>query len=202
MLRISGLKLTAPTIVRGLGYSTTHSQILSSVPYIFGVVSCLAAAYLSDFFKSRSVFVASGCLLIMAGFGTIMALLPNRKDNKAGIIVGMSLVTSGVYPIAPTAGSWVSNNIALSSRRAIGLAFVMALGSIGGLTGSFIYVEEQAPSFPLGFKVSCALAGAGFVVSLILTVSYWLENRKRALMSEAEIMSTYSEKELRKMGEK
>lgn len=173
-----GLKFVVPTIIRGMGYSKKHSQLLSAIPYIFGIFSSLGVSLASDVLKSRAAFAAGGLVSIITGLGILSFLVCEANTNVAGVIAGMSLITCGVFPMAPTAGSWVSNNTRTSGARAVGLAFVMAIGSLGGLTGSFIYVESEAPYFPLGYRVSLCLAGLGMVIIVALVVSYWLENKK------------------------
>lgn len=124
-------------------------------------------------------------------------------ENRApGVIVGMSFVTSGVFPMAPVGGSWASNNFGTSSRRAIGLAFVMAIGSLGGLTGSFIYKESRSPYFHLAFSLSIGFAFIGLCIVAALVFSYWFANRKRDRMVEHEVRERYTEVELVELGEK
>lgn len=188
--------------MRGQGYSKTQSQLLSAVPYIFGLVTALLTAAYSDYLARRSVFVISGFLAVIVGFCIVLSIAPQGGSHIAAILTGLSLVTSGLYPLGPTAGSWISNNIVSAGRRAVGLAFVMTLGASGGLTGSFMYVESQQPQYPLGFGLSCGLSGGAVLVSLLLLLSFWQENRKRENMSEAGIREAYTEEQLHQMGEK
>ncbi|KAF7550264.1 hypothetical protein G7046_g8078 [Stylonectria norvegica] len=201
-LTFAGLKFSIPTIIRGLGYSKTKSQMLSAIPYLCGVISAVSTAACSDRVAKRSVFVFGGLASILLGLVVIFALNANTEQHQAGIIVGMCFVLAGIFPVTPLAGSWLANNIITPDRRAIGLAFSMAVGSLGGLTGSMIYVEHQAPEFTLGVGISCGLAGLGLLVVLGLGLSFWRQNRIRAAMSDVEIREAYSESELRALGEK
>lgn len=96
----------------------------------------------------------------------------------------------------------MANNIPSASKKAIGLAFVLTLGSSGGLTGSFIYSDTQAPRFLSGLGVSCGFAGVALLVALGLLLSFSLENRSRRNTPEEVVRATYTEKELKNMGHK
>lgn len=45
----------------------------------------------------------------------------------------------------------MGNNLAPSWKRAVGMAFVNSGGNLGGLVGSNIFLESQAPTYPLGY---------------------------------------------------
>lgn len=198
------MKFSAPAIIKGLGWSKSKSQLISAIPYIFGFISALFVSFTSDYFAKRCYFVAGGLSSIAIGFGIILAIFSTtpKEQGTAGIVAGMSFVTTGVFPMAPICASWVSNNLGTATRRAIGIAFVMGLGSIGGLTGSFIYDEKDSPEFHKAFGLSLGFAALAIIAIGVLTVSYWWDNRKRAKITLEEVKSDYSEEQLREMGDK
>lgn len=183
-----GLEFVIPSMIRGLGYSRTRSQLLSTIPYVCGFVMSLVSSWASDVFQYRSIFAITGLAAITLGLGLISLTASGgtRSSRLGNITAGMSLITSGVFPMVPTVGSWVSNNTRTPNRRAIGLAFVMAIGSLGGLTGSFMYKESESPEYPTGIRTSFGLAGAGVLIIVILLVSYWRENKEIARLEAAE----------------
>ncbi|KAI9171529.1 MFS-type transporter cnsO [Paramyrothecium foliicola] len=196
-----GLKLTMPGIIRAMGYSKSHSQLLSAIPYAFGLVSALAAAFGSDVLACRSIFVVGGFTSVIVGLAIILGLVHDLEANRIAIIAGMCFITGGTFPINPTGGGWASNNIVSSSRRAMGLGFVLSIGSLGGLTGALTYMESQTPYFSLGFNLSCGLSCLGLTLALLLVASFWYENRKRAAVDAGEVQERYTEKELHELGE-
>lgn len=204
ILNVVGMKFAAPTIIKGLGWSKSKSQLISAIPYIFGSISALFVSFTSDYFAKRCYFVAGGLLSIATGFGIILAIVSttSREQGTVGIVAGMSFVTAGVFPMAPICGSWVSNNLGTATRRAIGIAFVMGLGSIGGLTGSFIYIEKDSPEFHKAFGISLGFASLALMSIGILTLSYWWDNRRRAQLTLEDVKAVYSEEQLREMGDK
>lgn len=187
-----------------MGWSKEKSQLISAIPYIFGFISALSVSFTSDYFAKRCYFVAAGLTSIAIGFGIMLGVASTTpmKEGTSGMIAGVSFVTSGVFPMAPICGSWVSNNMGTATRRAIGIAFVMGLGSIGGLTGSFIYEEKDSPKFHKAYGISLGFAGLGILTIGILTLSYWWDNKKREKITLEEVKAQYTEEQLREMGDK
>lgn len=197
-----GLKFAVPSIIRGLGYSRLHSQLLSATPYVFGTISAVSVSLASDLTAKRYYFMVGGFGSIALGFSIILAVVNTVEQKAAGVIGGMCFVTCGVFPMAPISGSWVSNNFGTSGRRAVGLAFVMGVGSLGGLTGSFMYDERDSPRFHLAFGLSLGFAIMGLLVVSALVLSYWRTNNKRDKTPEADVKSQFTETQLVDMGDK
>ena len=176
-----------------MGYSKTVSQVLSAIPYVFGCISSLLVSFRSDKMALRSPFIIAGLGSIAIGFSIILLVvnLAGPNTRAPGVIVGMCFVTSGVFPMAPIGGSWLSNNLGSSTRRAIGIALAMGLGSLGGLTGSYIYRESDSPHFSAAYAVSLCLAVSGVFVVGLLAWSYSHENKKRDEMSMEVINARY-----------
>lgn len=174
-----------PTIIKGMGYSRGKAQLFSALPYMAGAVSSVVVSLASDKLQLRAVFAAAGFSSIMIGQGILFHTINSPNANIGVAIVGMSMITCGVFPMAPMAGSWISNNTRTSSQRAIALSLVMAIGAVGGISGSYMYREDQAPYYQTGQISSLALAGAGLVIVALLAWSYRWENKKMDRNREA-----------------
>ena len=204
------MKFTIPTTIHSLGYEKGSAQLLSAVPYLFGVVSALSFGIYSDKLTVRSPFIIAGFVLMMIGFSIIISQSPKVSRTGAEdlddeikhiILAGLCIVVSGMFPIGPTGGSWVSNNISSSERRAVALAFVTSVGSLGGLTGSFLYESSKGPAFFLGYGISLGCAFAGILFTMVLIVSYVVLNKRKSMLPDEDIREKYSDAELRHMGE-
>lgn len=84
----------------------------------------------------------------------------------------------------------------------MGIAFMISAGNCGGLVGSFIYLEREAPKYPTGFGSSFAFAAAGMVASLVLETRFWWVNKRNEKMSRDEIQERYTPEELQVMGDR
>jgi hypothetical protein len=47
----------------------------------------------------------------------------------------------------------MGNNLAPSWKRAVGMAFVNSGGNLGGLVGSNIFLDSEAPHYPVGYGI-------------------------------------------------
>ncbi|GKT51522.1 putative transporter [Colletotrichum spaethianum] len=171
-------------------------------PYFCGAASALFFARLSDRFYWRMPFVAIPLGLIAVGYAIIIALQGDLSGHIAAAMVGVIITCLGIYPIQPAGSSWAANNLAPASRRAIGVAFNICVGNIGGIIGSYMYLDSEAPKYSTGFGLSLAFGGSGVVVALLLELSYKWGNAKKAKMSEEEIRAKYTEEQLMHMGDK
>ncbi len=84
----------------------------------------------------------------------------------------------------------------------MGIAFMISIGNCGGLPGSFIYLDSEAPKYPTGFGSSLSFASAGLVSALVLEFLYWSHNKRYAQMTEEEAKAKFGEAKLEKMGDK
>lgn len=107
----------------------------------------------------------------------------------------------GIYPIQPASLSGASNNLTPSSRRAIGVAFIIATGNVGGIVASFMFIQHEAPAYYTGYGLAIAFGVTGLLMCSALEASYIYGNKKKAKHSELEIRNRYSEDELLRMGQ-
>jgi MFS family permease len=200
-LRI-GTKFTLPTITKGMGFSNTNAQLMTVPPYVAGALSCIFFGKLSDRFFWRLPFVAVPLSLVFIGYAVVISLDGDLGGHIGPAFFAIILTCMGIFPIQPAGSSWAANNLAPSSRRAIGIAFNNCVGNIGGVIGSYMYLESEKPKYSTGFGLSLAFGATGFIVSFILELSYKWGNSKKARLSEDEIRAKYMDKELLAMGDK
>jgi hypothetical protein len=98
-----------------------------------------------------------------------------------------------------------ANNLAPSSKRAVGMALLISLGNLGGIAGSNIYLAREAPKYRTGFGVSFAICVAAIAMAFFLRHAFDKENKRRdALVAERgadAIRAEYSEQELHDLGD-
>ncbi|KAJ6066430.1 hypothetical protein N7499_001393 [Penicillium canescens] len=157
---------------------------------------------LSDRFYWRMPFVVVPLLLIVTGYSIIMGLKGQLQAHIGPGFFAIILTCMGIYPTHPATTSWTMNNLAPSNRRAIGSAFNICVGNIGGIIGSYMYLDREGPTYPTGFGLSLAFGGSALVAALILEVSFVYANKRNGMMTESEIRDTYSDEQLLDMGDK
>lgn len=107
-----------------------------------------------------------------------------------------------MYPILPGVNAWNVSNTPSPEKRAISIGFLVCVGNIGGLIGSYIYLDKEAPTYPTGFGTSFGFASAGIIAVIALEILLKRLNEKKALQTEDEVRERYTEEELGRMGEK
>lgn len=81
------------------------------------------------------------------------------------------------------------------------MAFVTTMANLGGSIGANIYLQEQAPRYPLGFGFSLGVLVAGISSALIMRALLQKENSKREQMDPQNVKEIYSEQQLLDMGD-
>lgn len=190
--------------------------------YIAAVIAVLVTAYLSDRAKDRSMFVIWP--LIVGGIG-LVALLAIPKTGYPGVLYAMLFVVAmGLYSIICGTVAWTgthkslilltrlvattdiwpfltANNLAGPWKRAVGMALMIALGNLGGVAGSNIFLAREAPHYWTGYGVSLGIVVLSTLTAIFLRWKLKKINAERDSMSVDEIYAQYSEQELSEMGD-
>lgn len=191
-----------PSITKSMGYTSSQAQLLTIPPYVAGAISAYCFSRLSDKFMWRMPFVMIPLSIIVVGFAIIMPLAPKITTHIAPCYIGVVLICVGQYPTNPAGSAWISGNLAGPSKKAMGLALNIALGNVGGVVGSYIFLDVEKPGYPTGFGTGLAFALAALVSTLFLEYSYWRLNKQRAAMNEVEIREKYTDEQLARLGDK
>lgn len=140
-------------------------------------------------------FLVGAQLVLVVAYAILVAKAEDIKHNIALCYFSVHLACAGLYPIPPGVSAWTVNNLG-ARKRAMGVAYMVMIGSVGGVIGSFIYLDREKPKYPTGFGTSMALACAGVVSCAVLELTYWRINKDREKVSEEEVRAKYSLEEL------
>ncbi|KAK7418582.1 hypothetical protein QQZ08_011166 [Neonectria magnoliae] len=196
-----GIKFTLPTITKSMGFSNTNAQLTSAPPYVAAAISAIVFAKISDRFFWRMPFVVAPMAIVAIAYSIIISLNGALEEKKGVAYFSVVLAVIGIYPIQAAAASWNANNIAPSSRRAVGIALMNCVGNVGGIVGSFMYLEREKPKYYTGFGLSLAFGSTGLIVALLLELSYKMENTRKAKIAD-EAKEKYTEEQLFEMGDR
>jgi hypothetical protein len=131
----------------------------------------------------------------MFGMIGFLGLLAIPHPRFPGLTYGwMFFIPAGVYPPVITMASWLGNNLAPTWKRSVGIALGISLANAGGLVGSNIYIEEQAPRYWTGYGFCFGILLTAILATLVLRFAYKRANKQRDLMNEADIRAKYSER--------
>lgn len=81
------------------------------------------------------------------------------------------------------------------------MAMLISGGNLGGIVGSNIFLEREAPHYWSGYGVCLAVVLAAIVSVLVLRWRYKKDNTARDKMTLAEIRAKYTDDELVRLGD-
>ncbi|KAL1882090.1 hypothetical protein VTK73DRAFT_2499 [Phialemonium thermophilum] len=195
------MKFTMPSIVKSMGFTSAKAQLLTIPPYACGAISAYVMSVLADRFSWRMPSVVVPQICVVVGFSILFSKAAEIQTNIAVCYFAVCLACAGMYPIFPGVNAWNVVNTAGPVKRAISIAYLVCAGNLGGLVGSYIYIDKEAPKYPTGYGNSLAFGAAGIVAALILEYGLWRINKRDAQYTEEEIRAKYSPEELERMGD-
>lgn len=202
LIACTGLKFTMPSITKSMGYTSTQAQLLTVPPYVAGAISAVILSKLSDRAAIRAPFIVAQMAVIAVGFAILLPLAPQISRHIAACYIGVVLICIGQYPTNPAGSAWLSSNLAGENKRAMGIALNIALGNSGGLVGSYMFLENEAPGYVTGFSIGLVFSVITVFSTIVLAWSYWRTNKQRAAMDLDEIRETYTAEQKARLGDK
>ncbi|CAG8571722.1 8016_t:CDS:2, partial [Scutellospora calospora] len=180
------------TIVNGLGFNIVISQLLSIPPFVFGCISSVTIAILSDRYRIRSPYLMFSMLVSVIGY----SLLVVQSNSIALKYTGACIVGFGLFAGIPTLLAWLTNNLAGESKRAVGCAMVIACANIGGIASAQLYTSNDAPDYKSGHSIALSLLLVG-VIFTIIQYYYLKRVNKLKLNDSTKFLKGLSEEKIK-----
>ncbi|KAL3481779.1 major facilitator superfamily domain-containing protein [Aspergillus californicus] len=196
------MKFTMPQIITGMGFTSARAQLLTIPPYAVGAFSAYVFSVFADKYTWRMPFIVVPQVSQVVAFSILFTRAPEIEENIAVCYFGVCLACFGMYPILPGVNAWNVSNTPNPTKRAISIGYLICMGNVGGLIGSFIYKEDEAPRYVTGYGNSFAFAAAGILACLVLEGVLWRLNKGKAGMTEVEVHERYSDGELERLQER
>ena len=192
-----GISLFLPTIIKNLGYKTTSAQLLTVPIYVTAACLTVVVAYAADKKRVRSPFILGGFIFQLIGF--IMCI----SSGTPGIVyAGVFIAACAIYPTHPSNITWLSNNLAGSYKRAVGMGIQISVGNLAGAMASNFYRAEDAPRYILGHGLEIGFICAGICAMTVLTFNYKRINAKRDRQIADGVHNGYNPEELSALGDR
>lgn len=124
-------------------------------------------------------------------------------STKPGVVyAGCFIAAASIYGSFPGNITWLSNNLAGSSKRAVGMAIQIGVGNLAGAMASNFYRSKDSPHYRLGHGLELGFIVAGLFAAVILVVNYKRINRKREKQVAEGAHNGYTPEELSDLGDK
>ncbi|EXF75652.1 major facilitator superfamily transporter [Colletotrichum fioriniae PJ7] len=158
-ITVQGISVFMPTILADLGWTATRAQLYSVPPYVVAAITAIIIAWFSDRTRQRGIYLAVFSMIAVIGFAIL------RFATEANIrYMGVFFVTAGAFPGGPGFLSWAMNNSAGPSVRAVTSAYVVSIGTMGGIVATWTYTFKDAPKYFTGHTIN--LVGQSLTVLL------------------------------------
>ncbi|KAF2014647.1 MFS general substrate transporter [Aaosphaeria arxii CBS 175.79] len=192
-----GISLFLPTIINGLGYTSSQAQLLTVPIYVTASILAIAVAWWSDRVGKRYPFILVCLCIMLVGF--VMAI----STGTPGVIyAGVFIAACALYPAFPGNITWLSNNLAGSTKRATGQAIQIAVGNLAGAMASNFYRAADKPRYTLGHGLEIGFIVAGIIALLFLVFNYKRINRKRERQLAEGAHNGYTPEEMSALGDR
>ena len=139
------LTLFLPTIINGLGYSSTQAQLLSIPPYAIAFITTMSIAVLAERTKRRASFILGSSAVGIVGY---IMLLTSRWPGMS--YAGTIVAAAGIFPAAAIVLSWPANNVSGQTKRATANAIQLSIGNLGAVLGTQLYRPKWSPRYFIG----------------------------------------------------
>jgi MFS family permease len=170
-----GYAYFSPGILQTYGYSPIQTQLHSVPPWAAAFVFSMLIAWLSDKFKHRFLFAIFPICVCMAGFAILISVHNNNKLQYGALF----LVAMGAYTAMPVIVCWFNMNLGGHHRRAVGSAWQVGFGNIGGIIAVFAFLKADAPKYIKGYSICIAFVCLSAISCFIYAVMCWSQNKKR-----------------------
>ncbi|KAI0959406.1 hypothetical protein AcW1_004236 [Taiwanofungus camphoratus] len=171
-----GYAYFAPSIIQSLGHSTIHTQLLSVPPWACSFALAMIVAVASDYFCHRFLFVLIPTAIAFTGFVILLVVHHHTKLQYAALF----LAVMGTYSAMPIIVCWFNTNLGGHHRRAVGTAWQVGFGNIGGIIAVYAFLAKDAPKYISGYSICIAFICLSVVANCVYFLGIIFENRKRS----------------------
>jgi len=165
----------APGIIKGYGYSPIQTQFHSVPPWAAAFGWSMFIATISDCAKHRFAFILVSLCVSTIGFAILISINNNTSLQYAALF----LVTSGTYGAMPIIVCWFNMNLGGHHRRAIGSAWQIGFGNIGGIIATFSFTSSGFPRYIAGYSICISFTLLSLLASFCYGALCWQENRQK-----------------------
>jgi MFS family permease len=174
-LSLASISGFLPTIIASLGYSNADAQLYTVPPYVCAAAFMILTSFISDRVHCRGLFVAGVMMISCIGWIILLAVV----DNQHARYFATFLTVMGSFAAVPLMLSWVSNNSANESQRAVELGMLNGIGQCFAILAAFIFPSSDKPLWQKGFGLNLAFNALSAIIAVALYLCLRYENARR-----------------------
>ena len=159
-----------PTLVEGLGYTSTAAQYMTAPLYLVSLAIALPVCYFAD----RKPHMRGILLVANMITGAIFFALTAGIQNYTARYIFLCFINMTIWTGNALGLSFATTALASTNRdvRAIMLALMNGLAGLAQLYGSALFPNEDAPEYLMGFSVFAGTFAVGAILYGIADVLF------------------------------
>ena len=182
----------APGIIQSYGYGQIQTQLHSVPPWAAAFGWSMVIAYISDKTRHRFGFTILCIIISITGFAIVTTIHDNRSVQYGALF----LVTSGTYSAMPIIVCWFNMNLGGHHRRAVGSAWQVGFGNIGGIIAVWIFLPNDKPEYVAGFATCLSFCCLSILTCVAYFFACWMQNKRKDRAVRDTSLTEYEKTEM------
>lgn len=156
-----------------MGFSEDQSILLSAPPYFYAVIPVIITSIVGGHYQFRGLVITFNCICTIVGFCML-----GFASQVTVRYVGTYLATGAYVSNWAAMNAYQASNIVGQWKRATFAAAITACNGLGGIAGSFIVRQREAPRY---LTAICVSIGSHIVIICIVasfSLYFWYANER------------------------
>ncbi|KAH6653798.1 putative MFS transporter [Truncatella angustata] len=178
----TSLSYFLPIILQsGMGFDENKAILLSAPPYYYAVVPVIISSIVGDKLRLRGPVIVFNCACLIVGFCML-----GFTEQVTVRYIGTFLATGAYVSNWAALSTYQANNITGQWKRVFTAATVTAMNGAGGIAGSFIVRNQEAPRYLTAVWVS--IGSHILIIALVAAFSAYFYYANKAEKSGKKIL--------------
>lgn len=179
-----GLTTFQGLIIRGLGFSTLQTTLITMPSGGVQFVVCVSACFIASSYENARFTVMLACLVPALAGVLGMWLVPQGVPYGRLVCLWITFSYTATWSLSM---SVVTANTAGHTKKATSAAILLIGYCLGNFIGPFFFLSEQAPRYELGVGMMLTCIGIQVICILGAWALLWNRNRKRAASNATRV---------------
>ncbi|KAK7060752.1 hypothetical protein VNI00_000484 [Paramarasmius palmivorus] len=163
-----------PLILNGIGFDKYRTSLLNMPFGAMQIIIIWATSYGAYTWKNKSAVIAALVIPVVVGL-TLLFVRPN--GGSQGLLLFAYYLLAFLFGANPLIISWMTANIAGSTKKSVCLSGFNAAVAVGNIIGPLLFVEKDKPEYKNGLKVTLAIFAALFAVVILQVINLTVLNK-------------------------
>ncbi|SPN99133.1 related to high affinity nicotinic acid permease [Cephalotrichum gorgonifer] len=181
-ISLFGFTTFLPALVKGLGYTGVHAQLLTVPVYAWATIAYFGIAFASDGKGLRGPFILGALVFLVAGYAVMLG-----TDSIAARYTAVFILAVGIYPTTGIAIVWLNSNFAGHYKRATAVGTTFTIGNVAGAVVGQIFQAQSQPRYLPGVRIALAFGCLAMVLVLVLMAGlHWTNKKRQQRLAQAD----------------